>query len=293
MPRSTHRLPRGALPNQRRRFLQALAALPLASALPALADEPMDAIRQRRRLSIAVYNHFAPYSAAGQGIDADIGKALAAKLGLTPDIVGFKAGEDMGDDLRNMVWKGHYLRGEPADVMMHVPVDPILAKENDKVRIFGQYHVETMAMARVASLVPAPVGSAATALEVFTREKIGVEGKTLADAFLLSTMNGRLRENVVHFQSVTEAGAALRNGSIAAIMAPRGELEGALRGETRFAIDETKIGGMMSTRWPLGMAVKAEATDLAAALTGALAELERDGTIAAIFKRHAVTLQKA
>lgn len=293
MPRSIHHRPHGAMPNQRRRFLQALAALPLASALPALADEQMDAIRQRRRLSIAVYNNFAPYSEARQGIDADIGKALAAKLGLTPDIVGFKAGEDMSDDLRNMVWKGHYLRGEPADVMMHVPVDPVLARENDKVRIFGQYHVETMAMARVASRIPAPIGSAATALEVFTREKIGVEGETLADAFLLSALSGRLRENVVHFQSITEAGAALRNGSISAIMAPRGELEGALRGETRFAIDDTKIGGLTSTRWPLGMAVKAEASDLATALTGALAELEQDGTIAAIFRRHAVTLQKA
>ena len=288
-----HHRPGGATINRRRQFLQALAALPLASALPALADEQMEAIRQRSRLSIAVYNNFAPYSDAGRGIDADIGKALAEKLGLTADIVGFKAGEEMSDDLRNMVWKGHYLRGEPADVMMHVPVDPILAEGNDKVRIFGQYHVETMAMARIASRVPVPVGSAAVALEVFTREKIGVEGETLADAFLLSALHGRLRENVVHFRSVAEASAALGSGAISAVLAPRGELEGALRGETRFAIDEAKLGGLTAKRWPLGMAVKAEATGLAAALEGALAELERDGTIAAIFKRHAVTLQKA
>jgi polar amino acid transport system substrate-binding protein len=288
-----HHRPGGATTNRRRQFLQALAALPLASALPALADEQMEAVRQRRRLSIAVYNNFAPYSDAGRGIDADLGKALAEKLGLTADIIGFKAGEEMADDLRNMVWKGHYLRGEPADVMMHVPVDPILAEGNDKVRIFGQYHVETMAMARIASRVPAPVGSAAVALEVFTREKIGVEGETLADAFLLSALHGRLRENVVHFRSVAEASAALGSGAISAVLAPRGELEGALRGETRFAIDEAKLGGLTAKRWPLGMAVKAEATGLAAALEGALAELERDGTIAAIFKRHAVTLQKA
>lgn len=285
--------PSRVMTNKRRHFLRALAALPLSAVLPALADEQMEAIRQRRRLSIAVYNNFAPYSGAGQGIDVDLGKALAAKLGLAPDIVGFRAGEEMGDDLRNMVWKGHYLRGEPADVMMHVPLDPILAKDNDKVRIFGRYHVETMAMARVASRVPPPVGSAAVALEVFTREKIGVEGETLADSFLLGALHGRLRENVVHFRSVGEATAALGKGAIAAVLAPRAELEGALRGETRFAIDEAKLGGLTAQRWPLGMAVKAEATDLAAALEGALAELERDGTLAAIFKRHAVTLQKS
>lgn len=292
MPSFIRHRPSAAMTNKRRHFLRALAALPLSAMLPAMADEPMDVIRQRRRLSIAVYNNFAPYSDVGQGIDVDLGKALAEKLGLVPDIVGFKAGEEMGDDLRNMVWKGHYLRGEPADVMMHVPVDPILARDNDKVRIFGRYHVETMAMARIASRVPAPNGSAAVALEVFTREKIGVEGETLADAFLSSTLHGRLRENVMHFRSVAEAAAALGQGSISAILAPRAELEGALRGETRFAIDEAKLGGLTLKRWPLGMAVKAEATDLAAALERALAELERDGTVAAIFKRHAVTLQK-
>jgi polar amino acid transport system substrate-binding protein len=292
MSSSIRHRPGAATTKQRRRFLRALAALPLSAMLPAMADEQMDAVRQRRRLSIAVYNNFAPYSDVGRGIDVDLGKALAEKLGLVPDIVEFKAGEEMSDDLRNMVWKGHYLRGEPADVMMHVPVDPVLAGDNDKVRIFGQYHVESMAMARLASRVPSPIGSAAVALEVFTREKIGVEGETLADSFLLSALHGRLRENVVHFRSVTAAAAALGDGAISAILAPRGELEGALRGETRFAIDEAKLGGLTAKRWPLGMAVKAEAADLAAALEQALAELERDGTVAAIFKRHAVTLQK-
>ncbi len=277
----------------RRRFLQSIAALPLAAALPALADEQMDAIRKRGILNIAVYNDFAPYSEAEKGIDVELGKALARKLGLQPSIIGFKAGEEMADDLRNMVWKGHYLRGDPADVMMHVPVDKILASANDKVKIFGQYHVETIAMARVASRVPAPNGSAAVALEVFTREKIGVEGETLADSFLLGVLRGRLRDNVMHFRSVREAVKALGEGAIAAVMAPRGELEGALQGETRFALDEANLPEMNPRRWPLGMAVKAEATDLAAALEQALGELKKEGAVAAIFKQFGVTLRDA
>lgn len=279
--------------NDRRHFLKTLAALPLAIQLPALADTELAAIRQRGRLRIAVYNRFPPYSNAEQGIDVDLGKAIAGQLGLTPEIIGFRAGEEMSDDLRNMVWKGHYLRGEPADVMMHVPVDQVLAQANDKVLIFGQYHHESLAMARDASRVPAPHGSAAMALEVFTREKIGVEKDTLADTFLLGVMHGRLRDNVVHFRSVGEATKALNEGALAAVLAPRGELEAALPSEKRFIIDDARIAGLTANRWPLGMAVKADATDLAAELTRALAKLQKDGAVAAIFKRHGVTLQEA
>jgi ABC-type amino acid transport substrate-binding protein len=275
----------------RRRFFLALAASLLTSFAPVQADEEMDAILKRGRLSFAVYNEFPPYSDNEKGLDVDIAKALAAKLGLKAEIIGFKAGEEMADDLRNMVWKGHYLRGNPADVMMRVPVDPILAKGNDKVRIFAPYHYEVIGMARVASRIPTPAGSAAVALEVFTREKIGVEGESLADSFLLSVLRGRLKENVVHFRSIAEAAKALREDSIAAIMAPRGELEGALGGDTRFVIDEAKLGELNPKGWPVGMAVKAEAADLATALAGALAELQKDGTVAAIFKKHGVTLQ--
>lgn len=276
--------------NQRRVLLKALGALPLAATLPAFSDEQMETIRKRGRLLVAVYDHFAPYSEGEKGIDAEIGRALANKLGVAATIIPFKAGEEMSDDLRNMVWKGHYLRGEPADVMMHVPVEKRLADDNDKVKIFGQYAVETMAMARVASRVPAPNGSAAVALEVFTREKIGVEGETLADGFLLGVLRGRLRENVMHFKSVREAADAMREGAISAVLAPRGELEGALAGDTRFALDEAKLGELTPRRWPLGMAVRADAPDLAAALEKGLADLKKEGSIAAIFKQFGVTL---
>lgn len=279
--------------DERRRLLKALAAIPLSVLLPAHADEKVNGIGRNGRLRIAVYDKFPPYSDAGKGIDIDFAKALAAKLGLVAEIIEFKAGEEVGDDLRNMVWKGHYLRGEPADVMMHVPVDQVLAQANGQVRIFGPYHRESMAMARDASRVPLPEGSAAVALEVFTRERVGVEGDTLADMFLMGALNGRIRENVVHFHSVSEATKALREGAVSAVFAPRGELEGALAGEKRFAIDEAKLGELKNSRWPLGMAVKSDAIELADALGRALAELKQDGTLAHIFQQYEVTPQEA
>lgn len=277
--------------NDRRLWLKAMAALPMAAALPALADEGLEAIRQRGRLRIAVYNDFPPYAmAGGKGIDAEIARAIAGKLGLAPEIVGFNADEDMNDDLRNMVWKGHYLGAQPADVMMHVPVDEYLARANDKVRIFGAYHRETLALARNPDRLPKPLaGSAAVALEVFTREKIGVETVSLADSFLLSVLNGRLRENVVHFKTVGEAANALAEGQVAAVLAQRAELEGALKGRDGIVVDNQKFAELKVDSWPLGMAVKVEDQALAEAIGAALADLKRDGSIAAIFKRHGIS----
>jgi ABC-type amino acid transport substrate-binding protein len=268
-----------------------LSVVLLAGILPAHADEQMNAIRKRGSLKVAVYNNFLPYSDAGKGIDVELAQALAARLGLKPDIIGFQAGEDMNDDLRNMVWKGHYLRGEPADVMLRVPVDPIFVEANDKARIFAPYHQEVMCMARVASRIPPPNGSAAIALEVFTREKIGVESDTLADSFLGGVLHGRLLSNIVHLRSVGEAAKALQTGGISAILATCGELEAALAGDSRFAIDEAKLGELNPKRWQIGMAVKAESGELARVLSTALAELQQDGTVAAIFKRHNVSLR--
>lgn len=276
----------------RRLWLKGLAAMPLAMALPARADG-LENIRQRGRLRVAVYNDFAPYSmSGGKGIDADIARALAGKLGVAAEIVGYNADEDMNDDLRNMVWKGHYLGTQPSDVMMHVPVDENLAKANDKVRIFGAYHRESLAMARNPERIPkAPSGSAAVALEIFTREKIGVEGTSLADSFLLGVLNGRLRENVVHFKSVHAATAAMQEGKISAVLATRAELEDALRGQSGPIIDKTSFPELKVDSWPLGMAVKVEDMALAEALGQALGQLKREGVVADIFRKHGISHQ--
>lgn len=277
----------------RRLWLKFLAAAPLAAALPAQADG-LAAVRERGRLRIAVYNDFPPYSmAGGKGIDADLGRAIAARLGLAPEVVGYNADEDMNDDLRNMVWKGHYLGTPPADVMLHVPVDEHLAKANDKVRIFGAYHRETLALARNPQRVPALSGSAAVALEIFTREKVGVETATLADSFLLGVMNGRLRDNVVHFKTVADAANGLADGRVAAVLAPRAELEAALRGKEGFVLERPQLAELKIEGWPLGMAVKVEDAELAEAIAKALAELKEDGTLAGIFRKHGISHQPA
>jgi polar amino acid transport system substrate-binding protein len=271
----------------RRHFLLTACAAALAVSLPARADSLND-IRKRGSLRVAVYNNFPPYSHQGKGIDVELAEALGKQLGLAVQVAGYNPDEDMDDDLRNMVWKGHYLGAPPSDVMMHVPVDSYLQGKNDKVKIFGPYHMESIAVARVQRINPIR-GSAANALEVFTREKIGVEGRTLADGFLLGALNGRLRENVVHFASVAAAIDKLKAGELAAVMGSRSEIEAALGKDTRFVIEAVQMPELKFNHWPLGMAVKADDSTLADALAGALKELQKNGTIAAIFARNGIT----
>lgn len=270
------------------RALLLSAGLVLGAATSVVAAEAPQT-QEEGRLRIAVYNDYPPYSNGGKGVDVAIGKELAKRLGLQADIVSFTADEDMNDDLRNMVWKGHYLGTRPADVMLHVPVDNYLASRNEQVKIFGPYHLETMAIARNPQRVPPVVGSAARALEVFTREKIGVEIASLGDDFMLSILNGRLRDNVSHFPNVSQAVEAMKNGEVAAVMGTRAELESALGNQSTYEISSVEMPELRIKGWPLGMAVKAENDSLEKALSVAMQEIQRDGTLSKIFEAHGLT----
>ena len=261
----------------------------LAATLTHAATAEGLATQQEGLLRVAVYKDFPPYADAGKGVDVALGRELARRLGLDAEIVAYAADEDMNDDLRNMVWKGHYLGTRPADVMLHVPVDERLAERNEQVKIFGPYHLESLAIARVPARVGPVTGSAARALEVFTREKVGVETESLADGFLLSVLHGRLRENVVHFTTVADAVAAMQRGDVAAVMATQAEIEAALGQQTRFSVGPVDMPELRIKGWPLGMAIKRDNTQLGEALTAAMIEIQRDGTLDRIFAEHGIT----
>ncbi|MBX3686981.1 MAG: transporter substrate-binding domain-containing protein [Rhodocyclaceae bacterium] len=276
--------------NKSLRALLLAACLAAAGIASSAADVPDT--QTPGRLRVAVYADFPPYSAKGKGIDIEIGKELARRMGMEPEVIEYTADEDMSDDLRNMVWKGHYLGTRPADVMLHVPVDKYLADNNEQVRIFAPYHVESLAVARDPRRIPPVTGSAARALEAFTREKIGVETASLADDFLMSVMNGRLRQNVVHFTTVAQAVQAMKQGQIGAVMAARTEVESAVGTGTAYEISAVSMPELRIKGWALGLAVKAGNDPLAEALGKAMQEIDRDGTLAKIFTDNGVTLQK-
>jgi polar amino acid transport system substrate-binding protein len=275
----------------RRRFLIAAGALAVLAASPARAAAAELELQQAGTLRVAVYANFTPWSATGKGIEVALGRALAERLGLQPQVVEFPADENMNDDLRNMVWRGHYLGHKPGDVMLHVPVDARFAAGNRQVKIFAPYHLETIALARLPDRVPAPAGSVDASFAVFEQERIGAELDSHASDFLRHILGGRLQPKVVHFRHITEAVAAMKRGEIAAVMAARSELEAAIGGDAAIALDTLSMPELRVASWPLGMAVKAEHSGLEQALAGALAELQRSGELGRIFAAHGVTLR--
>ena len=141
--------PHSPLSNNRRRLLQRAAALAASSLAPAWADLPD--LRERGSLKVALYRANLPFSdssnAAGvSGIDAALAKALAERLKLGVQWLPFDAGENMGDDLRNMVWKGHYLGYGPADVLMQSPIDRYMIQENRQVEFLLPYYRQRLVL---------------------------------------------------------------------------------------------------------------------------------------------------
>lgn len=262
-----------------------LAALLLSWWLAGVAQAvDLAEVKAKGMLRVAVYKDFAPFNDGGRGIDADLAQALAEKLGVKASLLPFDADENVDDDLRNMVWKGHYLGYGPADVMMHVPVDRPFMERNKKVRIFAPYFREKVQLARDLKRLPE-----LAALDVFRTEPIGVEGSTLASVILIGADGGRIRENVRHFKSTFLAIDELKAGRLAAVMGLRSELESGVQGSSHIGISDPQVAGMPPNGWVLGLAVKAEYEELARALQAAMNELDAEGRLAGIFKKHGVT----
>ena len=88
-----------------------------------------------------------PFHVAGKGIDVELAQALADALGVKLSLLPLNADENMADDLRNMVWRGHYLGDGPADVLMPVPVDRPLMDADPQVSIFAPCYRERIVFA--------------------------------------------------------------------------------------------------------------------------------------------------
>ena len=266
----------------RRRVLAAGLLLGAGVAAPALAaDNPV--LREAGFLQVAVYNDLAPFSDHGQGIDADLGAALAGKLGLKLTLLPFNAGDDLGDDLRNMVWKGHYLGYGPADVMLHVPVDRMLMNANPQVEVFAPYYVETVRLVRSARAIPQFDG-----VEALAGKRIGVEKVSIAGMVMLGEGGGRFREQVHIYPTAIEALERLKAGDLDAVLATRAQIESVLKGDPAFPLQEVPFDRLPRGGWAVGMAVKKDNVGLARQLQAALNDLAASGELKTIFAKYGV-----
>ena len=268
--------------NRRRRVLAAGACALGLAALARASD--LSGLRARGRIRVAVYRDFPPFSEDEAGIDVRIGRALAQALGLRAELMPFEAEDKVEDDLRNMVWRGTLLGYGPADVMLHVPVDPAFSSRNSQVRIFAPYFREKLQLARDLERIPR-----ADSMAALQGQPLGAEDGTLASAVLLSAEGGSLRNGVQHFPSAAQALEALKARRVAAVLALRSEVQAGLAGAEGFALSDPLAPGVPAGGWPLGLAVKADEEALAAQLQAAMDALIERGEIERIFAdRHVV-----
>ncbi len=280
--------------NQLRR--QLLRAAPLALlpgiGLHAQELEDIDKVRASGVLKVAVYKDNAPYSdGKGElaGVDIALAEGLARELGLKLQLLPFDAGENMDDDLRNMVWRGHYLGYGPADVMLHVPADKFLMKKNPQVALFGPYARETLVIFHDRRKIE-QVRSG----DDLARLALGAESGSGAASTLLGYQGGLLRDRVKLFANGVQAADAVLRGEIAAAYVTRAQAETAQfqhpAKRDDFALTQLGLPGLNDNGWPLGMAVKSSNRRLATELEGALQRLRDKGELLALFRSQGLTL---
>jgi ABC-type amino acid transport substrate-binding protein len=280
-----------AHPVTRRDALRALGALAAIATVAGAgaAQASLAAIKARGTLGVAVYRDMPPFNDRGRGIDVDLAAALAESLGVKLSLMAFQAGEDMNDDLRNMVWKGHYLGYGPADVMLHVPVEAPLMQANPQVRIFAPYWRDRVMIARRVDQLPH-----LETLAQLNGRSVAVPGQTLAGWLMIGADGGAYRQQLTTtWKDGVEAAQALRRGEFAAAAGLGSELESVLGGDPRFVI--TPLPALSNSRggWAVGLAVKMDAADLAEALQATVDGMIADKRMQQIFARSNVAWQAA
>jgi len=257
------------------------AAALLVSAGVRAADAGLAAVKARGTLTVAVYRDMPPFHDHGQGIDVDLAGALAESLGVKLALMPFPAGEDMDDDLRNMVWKGHYLGYGPADVMLHVPVQAPLMDANPQVRILAPYWHDRVMIARRLDQLPH-----LETLAQLNGRTVAVPGQTLAGWLMIGADGGAYRQQLVTtWKDGVEAARALQRGEFAAAAGLGSELESVLGDDPRFVITPLPTVSNSRGGWAVGLAVKKDASDLAEALQSGVDRLIADGRMREIFRK--------
>ncbi|WP_439113513.1 substrate-binding periplasmic protein [Hydrogenophaga sp.] len=277
---------------------QALACvLPLlAGHAPAHAQTELSDLARIRAsgvLKVAVYKDNAPLSGGPandmQGLDVALAQALARQLNLSLSLLPFDAGENMNDDLRNMVWRGHYLGYGPADVMLQVPVDKYLMQKNRQVMVLAPYMRQSLVLmhdTRKLADVSAPEDLKGMAL--------AAERGAGAASALMGYGGGLLRTQVGIFSTGVEAAQAVVDGRAVAAYVTRAQAESVLfRNAPRrddYGLSRLVLSGVPDNGWPVGMAIKSEHKELGQALEMALQALRNSGELLAIFKQQGMTL---
>ncbi len=264
-----------------------------------IPDRTLDIVQDSGYLNVGMYQNFPPYSfevdGEVSGVDADLGRRIAEELGVEFRPYWIIPDETLGDDLRNHIWKGHYLaKTRIADVMMRVPYDSTFKYMrdstgemiNEQVVFFGPYQQERWLIAFDQSRL-----DSVETVAVFQYHPIGVELDTLPATYLTSAFGGRLRNQVKHYTNIGEAFDAMGEGEVSAVMGMRAEIEHQLhaQADAGFAKAGNGFPGMTKQVWDVGLAVRHTHRALSYAIEAIVDGMVRSGEMAELYARHGLS----
>ena len=247
-------------------------------------DVAWNRVHSTHTLKVGVYRKFSPFHEDGQGgIDDDVGAELAKRLGVNVSVISYLAGDEMEDDFRNIIWKGHYLGLPVSDVMLHVPTDEALAKSAPQVQIFGAYAKEETIVAYDKERLSNWKG-----MESLGSLRLGVEMQSMPDLYI-SSFGAQYNSQIDHFPQLTDAVKELKAGKLQVVLGSRSKTESAIGADRdRFTFTQFK-GGIYGRALNLGVAVNKGENKLKQELQNAITAMQADGSLTRIYAKHSAT----
>jgi polar amino acid transport system substrate-binding protein len=267
----------------------ALTALATGISPQLVAARPLDDVVASKVLRVILYDDNEPFSWSDggemRGIEVEIAKALAQKLGVSAEVILRPQGEKLDQDLRFNIVRGTLGGGIAGDVMLHVPVDKEMGIRVKEAVISNAYFQQRVALAtRLGD------GRDVTSFDVFKSAKVGVQLGTVADYFLMRYEGGALVANVSHYIKPAQGADRLANGDVIALLGVQSSLEALLKSRGQKASwSAPPMPGLVRNSWVLGTAVDERSRDLGHAIGAAFSALKSEGTLQEICGRYGIT----
>jgi len=260
-----------------------------------------DDIIESNEIVIAVYSNFQPFSYLGtgidkgkeKGIDVDLAQVIAKKLGVKLRLRWMTADETVDDDLRNNIWKGHFLNRTVADLMLRVPYDRDYSLLRDDigelvhqhVHMFAPYHTESWKVIFNSEKI-----NSVETIAVFQYHDIGVEVDSIPQFYLTSAFQGRMRDRAKQYPSISEAITAMTESKVDAVMGLTSQIshyQGSLS-TINYPLAKNAFPMIGRQQWDIGMAVKADYRQLGYVVADIVDGMIKTGEIEAIFTKYNV-----
>jgi ABC-type amino acid transport substrate-binding protein len=256
-----------------------------------------DDIIKNNEIIIAVYNDFRPFSyivdGKEKGIDVDLAHAIAKNLGVKLRLRWMTADENVDDDLRNNIWKGHFLNRTVADLMLRVPYDKEYSLLRDDVgqlvhqhvHMFAPFHTETWKIIYNSKKI-----DSVETIAVFQYHDIGVEIDSIPQIYLTSAFRGGMREHAKQFSSISQAITAMTENKVDAVMGLASQISHYQTelSKTDFPLAKNGFPMIGRQQWDIGMAVKTDYRQLGYAVGDIVENIIKTGEMSKIFANYNV-----